>query len=137
MSRGALEDDKGIHQETVLQAQMPAQEVGRVLWRCRRCPAVVAAQPGAYVSSFTLARAKKAHHGAAHSDVAWKVFLADARRPEMAARISAVIKPLGFRWVALDLDGYRTGSLNEVLPIRTGSDPADGLFSILSEPSSR
>ena len=27
--------------------------------------------------------------------------------------------PLGFRWVALDLDGYRTGSLNEVLAIRS------------------
>ena len=37
--------------------------------------------------------------------------------PEMARRISETIKPLGFRYVALDLDGYRTGSLNEVLQI--------------------
>lgn len=36
--------------------------------------------------------------------------------PEMARRISAALKPLGFRFVALDLDGYRTGALNEVLP---------------------
>ena len=35
--------------------------------------------------------------------------------PEMAARIVAAIKPLGFRFVALDLEGYRTGALNEVL----------------------
>jgi PP-loop superfamily ATP-utilizing enzyme len=42
----------------------------------------------------------------------------------MARRISDAIKPLGFRWVSLDLDGYRTGSLNDVLQIR-------------SEPSSR
>ncbi len=35
---------------------------------------------------------------------------------------SAAIRPLGFRWVSLDLDGYRTGSLNEVLQIR--SDPS-------------
>ena len=35
--------------------------------------------------------------------------------PEMARRISAALKPLGFRFVALDLDGYRTGALNEVL----------------------
>ena len=35
--------------------------------------------------------------------------------PEMAKRISAALKPLGFRYVALDLDGYRTGALNEVL----------------------
>jgi uncharacterized protein len=39
--------------------------------------------------------------------------------PEMARRISAAIRPLGFRWVSLDLDGYRTGSLNEVLAIRS------------------
>jgi pyridinium-3,5-biscarboxylic acid mononucleotide sulfurtransferase len=38
--------------------------------------------------------------------------------PGMASRISAAIRPLGFRWVTLDLDGYRTGSLNEVLQIR-------------------
>jgi uncharacterized protein len=44
--------------------------------------------------------------------------------PAMARRISDAIKPLGFRWVSLDLDGYRTGSLNDVLQIR-------------SEPSSR
>jgi uncharacterized protein len=41
--------------------------------------------------------------------------------PAMAAAIVAAIKPLGFRWVSLDLEGYRTGSLNEVLPRATGS----------------
>lgn len=40
-----------------------------------------------------------------------------ALAPEMAARIVAAIKPLGFRYVSLDLEGYRTGSLNEVLQI--------------------
>ena len=39
--------------------------------------------------------------------------------PEMTARIVAAIKPLGFRYVSLDLEGYRTGSLNEVLQIAT------------------
>jgi uncharacterized protein len=39
--------------------------------------------------------------------------------PAMAVRISQAIKPLGFRWVALDLDGYRTGSLNAVLSIQS------------------
>jgi uncharacterized protein len=38
-----------------------------------------------------------------------------ALEPEMAARIAAAIRPLGFRYVCLDLEGYRTGSLNEVL----------------------
>jgi uncharacterized protein len=40
-----------------------------------------------------------------------------ALESEMAKRIVAAIKPLGFRYVSLDLEGYRTGSLNEVLQI--------------------
>ena len=44
--------------------------------------------------------------------------LAKALEVDMAAAITAAIKPLGFRWVSLDLEGYRTGSLNEVLFIR-------------------
>ena len=36
----------------------------------------------------------------------------------MTKRIVEAIKPLGFRYVALDLEGYRTGSLNEVLQIQ-------------------
>ncbi len=43
--------------------------------------------------------------------------LARALEPEMAREIVAAIKPLGFRWIALDLEGYRSGSLNEVLGI--------------------
>ena len=35
--------------------------------------------------------------------------------PGWRARIVAALKPLGFRYVALDLEGYRTGALNEVL----------------------
>jgi uncharacterized protein len=34
---------------------------------------------------------------------------------EMAHRFTAVFKPLGFKYVTLDLEGYRQGSLNEVL----------------------
>jgi uncharacterized protein len=33
----------------------------------------------------------------------------------MARAIVAALKPLGFRYVSLDLEGYRTGALNEVL----------------------
>lgn len=35
--------------------------------------------------------------------------------PAMARAIVAALKPLGFRYVSLDLEGYRTGALNEVL----------------------
>lgn len=41
--------------------------------------------------------------------------LARAFDPQMARAIVAAIKPLGFRFVSLDLEGYRTGALNEVL----------------------
>jgi len=44
--------------------------------------------------------------------------LAKALDPAMAARVVEALKPLGFRYVSLDLEGYRTGSLNEVLQIQ-------------------
>jgi len=43
--------------------------------------------------------------------------LGRALSPEMAARLVAAIKPLGYTYVSLDLEGYRTGSLNETLGI--------------------
>jgi uncharacterized protein len=59
------------------------------------------------------------HHGPlARIEVAPEE-LPRALDPEMARRIAEAVKPLGFRWVALDLEGYRTGSLNEVLAIRS------------------
>lgn len=44
--------------------------------------------------------------------------LARALDPAMARRIVESLKPLGFRYVSLDLEGYRMGSLNEVLQIQ-------------------
>jgi uncharacterized protein len=41
-----------------------------------------------------------------------------ALTPEMAARFTAIFKKLGFKYVTLDLEGYRQGSLNEVLHLR-------------------
>jgi uncharacterized protein len=54
-----------------------------------------------------------------HGDVA-RIEIAPAEMPraldlEMTRRISTEFKKLGFKFVALDLDGYRTGSLNEIL----------------------
>ncbi len=34
---------------------------------------------------------------------------------DMARKFTAIFKKLGFQYVALDLEGYRQGSLNEVL----------------------
>jgi uncharacterized protein len=38
-----------------------------------------------------------------------------AMSPQMAAAIAASLKAAGFAYVALDLEGYRQGSLNETL----------------------
>lgn len=38
-----------------------------------------------------------------------------ALNPEMARRLTTVFKDLGYKFVTLDLEGYRSGSLNEVL----------------------
>ncbi len=56
-----------------------------------------------------------------HGDLARIEIAADelsrALDPGEARRMSRALHELGFRWVSLDLDGYRTGSLNEVLQI--------------------
>jgi uncharacterized protein len=37
---------------------------------------------------------------------------------EMALRFTGIFKNLGFQYVTLDLEGYRQGSLNEVLGLK-------------------
>jgi len=41
--------------------------------------------------------------------------LRKAMNPEMAARLAVAFKSLGYTFVTIDLEGYRTGSLNETL----------------------
>jgi uncharacterized protein len=41
--------------------------------------------------------------------------LPQALNAEMAARLTAIFKRLGYKYVTLDLEGYRQGALNEVL----------------------
>jgi pyridinium-3,5-biscarboxylic acid mononucleotide sulfurtransferase len=50
--------------------------------------------------------------------------MARALTPEMAQRFTAIFKRLGFKYVTLDLEGYRQGSMNEVLPIIQTRDRA-------------
>jgi pyridinium-3,5-biscarboxylic acid mononucleotide sulfurtransferase len=40
-----------------------------------------------------------------------------ALNPAMAAQFTAIFKQLGFQFVTLDLDGFRSGSMNALLPI--------------------
>jgi pyridinium-3,5-biscarboxylic acid mononucleotide sulfurtransferase len=42
--------------------------------------------------------------------------LGNALNLQMAERLTALFKDLGYKYVTIDLQGYRTGSLNEVLP---------------------
>jgi uncharacterized protein len=62
---------------------------------------------------FTQTRVR--HHGdIARIEIA-REELPNALTIEMFDRLSAEFKKIGFRFVAIDLDGYRTGALNEVL----------------------
>jgi uncharacterized protein len=63
------------------------------------------------------------HHGdLARIEVAPEE-LARALELERARAMSRALHAAGFKWVALDLDGYRSGSLNEILQIESGPDP--------------
>ncbi len=55
------------------------------------------------------------HHGEVARIEVSEDELPQALSVEMAARMSATLKAMGFGYVALDLEGYRTGSLNESL----------------------
>ena len=39
-----------------------------------------------------------------------------ALNPAMAAEFTAIFKALGFKFVTLDLEGFRSGSMNALLP---------------------
>ena len=43
--------------------------------------------------------------------------LARALNPEMAAEFTRIFKGLGFKFVTLDLEGFRSGSMNALLPL--------------------
>jgi len=41
---------------------------------------------------------------------------------ELRHKITSLAKKLGFIYVTLDLEGYRTGSMNERLPFKSGGN---------------
>lgn len=56
-----------------------------------------------------------------HGDIA-RIEIAREEMPrilagDLSTRITAELKALGFKFVALDLDGFRSGSMNSVLPL--------------------
>ena len=58
----------------------------------------------------------RAHGAIARIEIA-RPELARALTLEMADQLAAALKGLGFTYVALDLEGYRSGALNEMLPL--------------------
>jgi uncharacterized protein len=58
------------------------------------------------------------HHGAiARVEIA-RDELPRALSPEMAAEFTRILKALGFTYVTLDLEGFRSGSMNAILPAK-------------------
>ncbi|MBV9574192.1 MAG: ATP-dependent sacrificial sulfur transferase LarE [Acidobacteriales bacterium] len=57
------------------------------------------------------------HHGEiVRIEIAWEE-LTGALSLEMAAKFSRIFKDLGFKFVTLDLEGFRSGSMNAVIPV--------------------
>jgi uncharacterized protein len=57
----------------------------------------------------------RSHNGIARIELAQDEDMAALVEPRARARISAELRRLGFSYVTLDLEGYRSGSMNEVL----------------------
>ena len=56
------------------------------------------------------------HHGDIVRIEIARVELPRALTPEMAAEFTRIFKALGFQFVTLDLEGFRSGSMNSLLP---------------------
>ena len=64
-----------------------------------------------------LRRVRVRHHGTiARVEIAEEE-MAAALNPAMFRKMGAAVKAAGFHYVAVDCDGYRSGSMNELLPV--------------------
>lgn len=57
------------------------------------------------------------HHGEIVRIEIAREELSNAMTPTMAKEFTRIFKALGFRYVTLDLEGFRSGSMNDILPI--------------------
>ena len=57
------------------------------------------------------------HHGDIVRIEIDRAELPRALAPEIAAEFTRIFKALGFKFVTLDLEGFRSGSMNAVLPL--------------------
>ncbi len=63
------------------------------------------------------------HHGAIVRLEIAREELPRALAPAMAAEFTRIFKALGFTYVTLDLEGFRSGSMNAMLPVEAISEP--------------
>lgn len=63
-----------------------------------------------------LRRFRVRHHGSVARVEIAEEEMAAALRPEFFRQMAAAVRSAGFPYVAVDCDGYRSGSLNELLP---------------------
>ena len=63
-----------------------------------------------------LRRFRVRHHGSVARVEIAEEEMAAALRPEFFGRMAAAVRAAGFPYVAVDCDGYRSGSMNELLP---------------------
>jgi uncharacterized protein len=91
----------------------------RVEYGRRVTPEVLAQieQAEAALSGLGLRRFRVRHHGAvARVEIAEEELELALNRRSLKS-ISAAVRQAGFQYVALDCDGYRSGSMNEILPL--------------------
>jgi pyridinium-3,5-biscarboxylic acid mononucleotide sulfurtransferase len=71
------------------------------------------------LQSLGFAQVRLRHHGnLARIEIA-RADMPRALTLEMLDQITAAVRPLGFTYITLDTQGYRSGSMNDVLPART------------------
>jgi pyridinium-3,5-biscarboxylic acid mononucleotide sulfurtransferase len=70
-----------------------------------------------------LRRFRVRHHGSVARIEIAEEEMAAALTPEAFARMAAAVRGAGFPYVAVDCDGYRSGSMNELLPAETLATP--------------
>ena len=64
-------------------------------------------------------QARVRHHGEIVRIEIGREELERAFSSEMTAKLVAIFKTLGFKYVTLDCEGYRTGSMNALLPVES------------------
>jgi uncharacterized protein len=71
----------------------------------------------AFLHEMGILECRVRHHGVMARIEVPITYIASLAEPETAARIDEHFRSLGFNYVSLDLRGFRSGSLNEVIEI--------------------